>query len=187
MEEEIEMLLDEATAGNKKSIDHLIANLEKIRAGKATPSMLDSVVVEAYGATTPLNQVATVNTLDAKTITVQPWDKSNLDAIATGIINSNLGLNPQNNGESILINVPALTEERRKELVKKAKAEGENSKVSIRNNRKEANDYLKKLKADGLSEDRMKGLEDEIQQLTNSAISRIDDLIIKKEADIMTI
>lgn len=187
MEEEIEMLLDEAVNGNKKSIDHLIASLEKIRAGKATPSMLDSVMVEAYGSSTPLNQVANVNTIDAKTITVQPWDKTNLDAIATGIINSNLGLNPQNNGESILINVPVPTEERRRDLVKKAKAEGEHAKVSIRNNRKEANDYLKKMKADGLSEDRVKSLEEDVQKLTNSSITRIDELIVKKEGDIMTI
>lgn len=187
MEEEIEMLLEEAKSGNDKSIEHLITSLEKIRAGKATPSMLDSVVVEAYGAMTPLNQVANVNTLDAKTITVQPWDKSTLDAICTGIINANLGLNPQNNGEGIIINVPALTEERRKDLVKKAKSEGENAKVSIRNNRKEANDYLKKLKGDGLSEDRVKDLEGEVQKITDGAISHIEKLIITKEGDIMTI
>lgn len=187
MEEEIEMLLEEANDGNKKSIDHLISSLEKIRAGKATPSMLDSVVVEAYGAATPLNQVANVNTLDAKTLTVQPWDKSTLDAIATGIINANLGLNPQNNGESILINVPVLTEERRRDLVKKAKSEGENAKVSVRNNRKEANDYLKKLKNDGLSEDRVKDLEGEIQNITDEFIARVEKLITKKESDIMTI
>jgi len=167
MEEEIEMLLDEAKEGNKKTIDHLITSLEKIRAGKATPSMLDSVVVEAYGASTPLNQVANVNTIDARTITVQPWDKSNLDAISTGIINANLGLNPQSNGEGIIINVPALTEERRRDLVKKAKSEGENAKVS--------------------SEDRVKDLEGEIQKITDGSISKIEDLIVKKESDIMTI
>lgn len=187
MEEEIEMLLDEAKEGNQATIGHLIVSLEKIRAGKATPSMLDSVKVEAYGATSPLNQVANVNTLDAKTITVQPWDKSNLDAIATGIMNANLGLNPQSNGESIIINVPALTEERRKDLVKKAKSEGENTKVSIRNNRKDANDYLKKLKGEGLSEDRVKNLEGVIQEFTDKSITKIDELITKKEADIMTI
>lgn len=187
MEDEIEFIIEGAKEGNQKSIDHLSANLEKIRAGKATPSMLDSVNVEAYGAQTPLNQVATVNTLDAKTLTVQPWDKSNLDAIATGIINANLGLNPQSNGESIIINVPVLTEERRKDLVKKAKSEGENAKVSIRNNRKDANDGLKKLKNDGLAEDRVRVLEDEVQQLTDSSISRIDSLIEAKEKDIMTI
>lgn len=187
MEEEIEMLLDEAKDGNNKTIEHLTVTLEKIRAGKATPSMLDSVRVEAYGSSTPINQVANINTLDAKTITVQPWDKSNLDAISTGIINANLGLNPQNNGEYIIINVPALTEERRRDLVKKAKSEGELAKVSIRNNRKEANDYLKKLKNEGLSEDQMKNVEAIVQDLTNDSITRIDSLITKKEADIMTI
>ena len=187
MEEEIEIILESAVEGNDKSIQHLITNLEKIRAGKATPSMLDSVSVEAYGATTPLNQVATVNTLDAKTLTVQPWDKSNLDAIATGIINANLGLNPQNNGESIIINVPVLTEERRKDLVKNAKSEAENAKVSVRNNRKEANDELKKLKNEGLAEDRVRVLEDEVQAMTDAAVTRIDDLVAAKEKDIMTI
>lgn len=187
MEEEIELLLEEAKNGNQKSIDHLIGELEKIRAGRANPSMLDSVQVEAYGAITPINQVANVNTLDARTITVQPWDKGMLDDLCTGIINANLGLNPQNNGEMIIINVPALTEERRKDLVKKAKAEGENAKVSVRNNRKEANDFAKKLKDDGLSEDRVKDIEDEVQDLTNGAVKRIDDLVEKKEADIMTV
>ncbi|WP_027418067.1 ribosome recycling factor [Crocinitomix catalasitica] len=187
MEEEIQMLLEEAKESNSNSIQHLITSLEKIRAGKATPSMLDSVMVEAYGSVTPINQVANVNTIDARTITVQPWDKSNLDAIATGIINSNLGLNPQNNGESILINVPMLTEERRRDLVKSVKNEGELAKVSVRNNRKESNDFIKKLKADGLSEDRMKGLEAEIQQFTDDSIKKIDALVDKKEVDIMTI
>ena len=187
MEEEIELLLKEAKDGNKKSIEHLTAELEKIRAGRATPSMLDSVQVEAYGAMTPINQVGNVNTLDARTITVQPWDKTMLDAICTGIINANLGLNPQNNGEMIIINIPALTEERRKELVKKAKAEGENAKVSVRNNRKDANDQAKKLKDDGLSEDRVKDIEDEVQILTDNSVKKIDDLVAKKEADIMTV
>ncbi|OIQ24424.1 MAG: ribosome recycling factor [Crocinitomix sp. MedPE-SWsnd] len=187
MEEEIQMLMDEAKDANEKSFDHLRNGLEKIRAGRATPSMLDSVQVEAYGALGPLNQVANVNTLDARTITVQPWDKANLDAITTGIINANLGLNPQNNGEMIIINVPTLTEERRIELVKKAKAEGEHAKVSIRNNRKEANDFIKKLKDDGLSEDRQKDLEGEVQVLTDGAIKKIDDLLTAKEADILKV
>jgi ribosome recycling factor len=187
MEEEIQMLLDEAKAGNKKSIDHLITELEKIRAGRANPSMLDSVQVEAYGALGPLNQVANVNTLDARTITVQPWDKAMLDAISTGIINANLGLNPQNNGEMIIINVPTLTEERRIDLVKKAKAEGEHAKVSVRNNRKDANDFAKKLKDDGLSEDRVKDIEGEIQNITNNGVEQIDNLIAKKEEDIMKV
>ncbi|MEO9534216.1 MAG: ribosome recycling factor [Crocinitomicaceae bacterium] len=187
MEEEIQMLLDEANAANQKSFDHLKSELEKIRAGRATPSMLDSVQVEAYGAMGPLNQVANVNTLDARTITVQPWDKANLDPIATGIINANLGLNPQNNGEMIIINVPALTEERRLELVKKAKAEGEHAKVSVRNNRKEANDYAKKLKDEGLSEDRQKDVEAEVQKITDAAIKRIDDILVLKEEDILKV
>lgn len=187
MEEEIQMLLDEAKSENAKSIDHLITELEKIRAGRANPSMLDSVQVEAYGAMTPLNQVANINTLDARTITVQPWDKANLDEISTGIINANLGLNPQNNGEMIIINVPSLTEERRVELVKKARAEGENAKVSIRNNRKEANDFTKKLKDDGLSEDRVKGIEDEVQSLTDAGVKRVDALIAAKEEDVMKV
>ncbi|MFT4602504.1 MAG: ribosome recycling factor [Arenicella sp.] len=187
MEEEIQMLMEEAKDSNVKSFDHLRNALEKIRAGRATPSMLDSVQVEAYGAKGPLNQVANVNTLDARTITVQPWDKSNLDAITTGIINANIGLNPQNNGEMIIINVPALTEERRIDLVKKAKSEGEHAKVSIRNNRKEANDYIKKLKDDGLSEDRQKDLEGQVQVLTDSSIRKVDDLIVAKETDILKV
>ena len=187
MEEEIQMLMDEANDANNKSFVHLKNELEKIRAGRATPSMLDSVQVETYGALGPLNQVANVNTLDARTIAVQPWDKANLDAISTGIINANLGLNPQNNGEMIIINVPALTEERRIELVKKAKAEGEHAKVSVRNNRKEANDYIKKLKDDGLSEDRQKDLEVQVQAVTDGAIKKIDELIVAKESDILTV
>jgi ribosome recycling factor len=187
MEEEIQMLLEEAKSGNQKTIEHLIVELEKIRAGRATPSMLESVQVEAYGAITPINQVANVNTLDARTITVQPWDKTMLDDISAGIVNANLGLNPQNNGEMIIINVPALTEERRKDLVKKARSEGEHAKVSVRNNRKEANDFAKKLKDDGLSEDRLKDIEHQVQVLTDDEVKRVDNLIDKKEVDIMQV
>ncbi len=185
MNEEIDMAIEEAQASMSKSIQHLEVELLKIRAGKATPSMLDSVKVDYYGSPTPLSQVANVNTLDARTITVQPWEKSMLDEICKGIINSNLGLNPQNNGESILINVPALTEERRRELVKKAKAEGEHAKIGLRNARKEANDFIKKL--DGISEDLIKGGEDKIQKLTDSFSVKVDELIVKKEKDIMTV
>lgn len=187
MDEEIQLLLEDTKDKNNKSIEHLGAELQKIRAGKANPSMLDSVQVDAYGAMTPLSQLANVNTLDARTITVQPWDKGMLDEIAKGITNANLGLNPQNNGEMIIISVPTLTEERRVELVKKAKAEGEHAKVSIRNNRKDANDLIKSLKNDGLSEDRVKDVEDEVQKITDGAVTKIDALITKKEADIMTI
>lgn len=187
MEEEIQMLLSEAKDSNDKTISHLIAGLEKVRAGKATPSMLDSVQVEYYGAMTPLSQLANVNTMDARTITVQPWEKNMLDNIAKGIIDANLGLNPQNNGDMIILNVPALTEERRKDLVKKVKAEAEHAKVGIRNNRKEAMDYAKKLKTDGLAEDRVKDVETKIQALTDAAVRRCDELAAKKESDIMTI
>jgi ribosome recycling factor len=185
MNEEIDMAIDEAKSSMTKTLQHLDVELQKIRAGKATPSMLDSVKVDYYGSPTPLSQVANVNTLDARTITVQPWEKSMLEEICKGIINSNLGLNPQNNGESILINVPVLTEERRRDLVKKAKAEGEHAKIGIRNARKEANDFIKKL--DGISEDLIKDGEDQIQKLTDSFSAKVDDLIVKKEKDIMTV
>jgi ribosome recycling factor len=185
MNEEIDMAIDEAKSSMTKTLQHLDVELQKIRAGKATPSMLDSVKVDYYGSPTPLSQVANVNTLDARTITVQPWEKSMLEEICKGIINSNLGLNPQNNGESILINVPVLTEERRRDLVKKAKAEGEHAKIGIRNARKEANDFIKKL--DGVSEDLIKDGEDQIQKLTDSFSTKVDELIVKKEKDIMTV
>lgn len=187
MNEEIQMGIDEAKAGMDQAINHLKDELVKVRAGKATPSMLDGVMVEYYGAMTPLSQVANVNTPDARTISVQPWEKSMLDGIAKGIINSNIGLNPQSNGEMIMINVPALTEERRKELVKKAKSEGEKAKVSIRNQRKDAMDFIKSLKNDGLSEDLAKDAENEIQKVVDGYSKRIDDLIAVKENDIMTV
>jgi ribosome recycling factor len=136
---------------------------------------------------TPLQQVANVNTTDARTIIVQPWEKQMLNDIARGIINSNLGLNPQNNGEQLIISVPPLTEERRRDLVKKAKAEAEQAKVGIRNNRKDALDMIKDLKNDGLSEDAVKVAEEEVQKITNSYIKKVDDLIELKEKDIMTV
>lgn len=187
MTEEVQLALDEAKESNERAIQHLIAELEKVRAGKATPSLLDSVVVEYYGALTPLAQLANVSTLDARTLTVQPWEKGILDEVAKGITHANLGLNPQNNGEMIIINVPALTEERRLDLVKKAKAEGENAKVSIRNNRKESNDIIKSLKNDGLSEDQVKDAEEEVQNITNAYSKKVDDIVAVKEKDIMTV
>lgn len=187
MEDEIEFIFDTLKEGNDKAISHLVSELQKIRAGKATPSMLDSVKVEAYGSLTPLSGVANVNTLDGRTLSIQPWDKSTLEAIAKGVMNANLGLNPQNNGEMIIINVPALTEERRRDLGKKAKADGEHAKVSLRNNRKDAIDDIKKLKDDCLSEDRQKDLEEEVQNITNTFTRTIDDLSAKKEVDIMKI
>ena len=187
MREELEMIYDEFKGANNKSIDHLNSELLKIRAGKASPAMLQGVMVDYYGSPTPLQQVANVNTMDARTITVQPWEKSMLDEIMRGIVNANLGFAPQNNGESLLISVPPLTEERRRDLVKRAKAEGENAKVAVRNNRKDAMDMIKALKEDGLPEDMQKDGENQVQNLTNGATAKIDDLIKAKEVDIMTI
>ena len=185
MEEEIQLALDEAKEAMTAAIKSLEGGLLKIRAGKATPAMLDSVKVEYYGSLTPLSQVANINTLDSRTLTIQPWEKDMLDEIAKGITIANLGLNPQNNGESILINVPALTEETRRDLVKRAKAEGENAKVSIRNARKDANDFIKNI--DGISEDFLRDGEASVQDLTNTFTNKIDSLIEAKEKDIMTV
>ena len=187
MTEDLQMVYDELKSSNKKAIAHLEHELLKIRAGKASPAMLQGVMVDYYGSPTPLQQVANVNTIDARTITVQPWEKAMLDPIAKGIINSNLGFAPQNNGEVLIINVPPLTEERRKELVKRAQAEGEQGKVGIRNNRKDALDMVKALKEDGLSEDMQKDAENEIQNITNSFVASIDKLVEAKEVDVMTI
>lgn len=187
MTEDLQLIYDEFKSSSKKTIDHVEFELSKIRAGKASPSMLNGVMVDYYGSLTPIAKVANVGTMDARTITVQAWEKNMLNEIARGIINSNLGFAPQNNGDMLIISVPPLTEERRKDLVKKAKAEGENGKVIIRNHRKDAMDMLKDLKNDGLSEDMMKSAETEIQNITNNFVKKIDDLIDLKEKDIMTI
>lgn len=187
MTEEIQMIYDELKSSCEKSLVHLAGELQKVRAGKATPSMLNSVMVDYYGTMTPLSQVANVSTMDARTLTVTPWEKSILTEVMKGIVNSNLGFAPQNNGEMVLINVPSLTEERRKEMAKKAKAEGENGKVAVRNNRKDAMEMLKSLKADGLSEDMIKSSEGEIQTITDSFIKKVDEIVELKEKDILTI
>jgi ribosome recycling factor len=187
MVEDVQLIYDEFKASNQKSMAHLENELTKIRAGKATPSMLNGVMVDYYGSPTAIQQVANISTMDARTITVQPWEKNMLNEIAKGIINSNLGFAPQNNGEVLIVSVPPLTEERRRELAKKAKAEGEHAKVGIRNNRKDALDMLKDLKNDGLSEDLFKDAEEEIQQITNGFSKKVDELIDLKEKEIMTI
>ncbi len=183
MTEELEMIYDEFKASNNKSMEHLDNSLLKIRAGKATPNMLSGVMVDYYGSPTPLQQVANVGTMDARTLT----EKGMLKEINKGIVNANLGFAPQDNGEMLIINVPALTEERRKELVKQAKAECEHAKVGIRNHRKDALDMVKGLKSEGLSEDQTKDAETEIQNITNSYSTKIDALLEAKEKDIMTI
>ncbi len=187
MTEELDMIYDEFKSSNDKTLGHLETELQKVRAGKASPSMLTGVMVDYYGSPTPIQQVANVGTVDARTITVQPWEKTMLNEIAKGIMNANLGFNPQNNGEMLIISVPPLTEERRRDLVKKAKAEGEHAKVGIRNHRKDAMDMIKSLKNDGLSEDMAKDAEDRIQSITNSFIGKVDGLVEAKEKDIMTI
>lgn len=187
MNEEVEMALAEANDGMESTLTHLRSELVKIRAGRATPSMLSSVMVEYYGTPTPLAQVANVSTSDARTIVVQPWEKSILTEVVKAIQNANLGLNPQNNGEMVIIAVPMLTEERRRDLVKDARAAGEHSKVGIRAKRKDANDFIKALKSDGLSEDDAKSAEDSIQKLTNDFIIKVDKTIDVKEIDIMKV
>jgi len=182
------MAYDEAKDLMEKAISHLNTELIKVRAGKANPTMLDTVMVEYYGSMTKLGQVANINTPDAKTLSVQPWEKDLLEPIATAITNSNLGLNPMDNGEMLIINIPILTEDRRKELAKKAKSEGEHAKVSIRNARKEANDFIKsEEKNNGLSEDMAKTAESKIQDMTNAYNAKVEEIISKKEADIMTV
>lgn len=187
MNEEVEMALTDATDGMESTLTHLRSELNKIRTGRATPSMLSSVMVEYYGTPTALSQVANVSTSDARTLIVQPWEKSVLTEIVKGIQNANLGLNPQNNGEMVIIAVPMLTEERRRDLVKQARAAGEHSKVGIRAKRKDANDYIKGLKDDGLSEDAAKTSEDKIQALTNDFIIKVDKIVDAKEIDIMKV
>ena len=184
--EEFDDILMEATMSMEATIEHLNNELVKIRAGRANPSMLEGLFVDYYGASTPLSQVANISTPDARTLTIQPWEKNMLQEIEKAIINSNLGFNPQNNGDIIIINIPALTEERRHQLVKQAKAEGENAKVGIRNARKDANDQLKKLK-DSVSEDLVKDFEDQIQQLTDKFVKRVDEKVVVKEQDIMKV
>jgi ribosome recycling factor len=169
------------------AIDHLGKELLKIRAGKAHTSMLDGIYVDYYGSQTPLSQVSNVNTPDARTITVQPWEKPMLEKIEKAIMVANLGLNPQNNGEIIMINVPPLTEERRINLVKQTKTEGEHAKVSVRNARKDANDEIKKLQKDTISDDLAKDAEDRVQKLTDKFGVKVDEILTVKEKDIMTV
>src|SRR5690606_37615302 len=167
-----------------KALKHLEKELVNIRAGKASPSMVGSVMVDYYGNQTPLNQVANVSTPDGMTISIQPWEKGMIPEIERGIHLANIGFNPMNNGESVIISVPPLTEERRKDLAKQAKAAAEESKIGIRNDRKNANNELKNLE---ISEDLRKNLEEDIQEMTDQHIKKIDEIYAKKEKEIMTV
>lgn len=185
--EEIQLFLDEAKELMEKAVQHTSLELSKIRAGKASPSMLDGLTVNYYGVTTALNQASSVTVPDARTVLIKPWEKSLLGEIERAIINSDLGLNPQNDGEVIRLNIPPLTEDRRKQLAKQVKMETENGKISIRNIRKETNESLRKLQKEGASEDDIKRAEDTVQQLTDKHIVKCDEAYTKKEAEIMTV
>ena len=185
MNEDIQFILDSTKEAMQNAIKHLEKQFINIRAGKASPAMLGSVMVDYYGSQTPLSQVANVNTPDGRTITVQPWEKSMLQEIERGIAYANLGFNPMNNGDTIIINVPPLTEERRRDLAKQAKAEAEDAKVSIRTARKDANNDIKKN--DDVSEDLKANAEIDVQQMTDNHVKKVDDLYDNKEKEIMTV
>lgn len=185
--EEIQLFLDEAKSSMQNALRHTEVELGKIRAGKAMPNMVDGISVNYYGNITPLNQVASVNTPDARTIVVKPWEKKMINEIEKAIRDSDLGVNPSSDAEVIRINIPPLTEERRKALAKQAKAEAESGKVRIRAIRKETNEELRKLLKEGASEDEVKKAEDNVQQLTDDFTAKIDQALSKKETEIMTI
>lgn len=185
--EELEFILDSTKESMESSLAHLDKSFLNIRAGKASPAMLGGVKVDYYGSLTPISQVANINTPDARTITVAPWEKNMLQPIEKAIMIANLGFNPMNNGDTIIINIPVLTEERRRELVKQAKAEAEDTKVGIRNARKDANTEIKKLEKNGLSEDISKSAEQDVQNLTDTYIKKVDELFAAKENEIMKV
>jgi ribosome recycling factor len=185
MNEDVQFILDTAEEAMENAMKHLEKQCVNIRAGKASPAMLGSVMVEYYGSQTPLNQVSNVNTPDGRTITVQPWEKSMLQEIERAIQIANLGFNPMNNGESIIINVPPLTEERRRTLAKQAKGEAEDAKIGVRSARKDANTEIKKL--DHVSEDLQKNAEIDVQEMTDKYVNKIDHILEVKEKEIMTV
>jgi len=185
--EDIELYIEDAKETMEGAIKHLIIELAKVRAGKASPQMLDGIQIEYYGSMSPLSNVASVNTPDARTIAIKPFEKKIINDIEKAIRNSNLGFSPSNDGDLIRISVPPLTEERRKDLVKRAKAEVETAKINIRNIRQDANNSIRKLTKEGVSEDDVKRGEDKIQKVTDSFIAKIDQIFIAKEKDILDI
>jgi ribosome recycling factor len=187
MNEEIEFTIEETGEGMHLAVQHLEKELQKLRAGKASAQMLDSVKIDYYGVMTPIEQTANISTPDGRQIIVQPWDKSVLGLIDKAIQAANLGFNPRNEGEILRIQVPPLTEERRRDLVKKAKGESENARIAIRNIRRNANETAKKLKKDGVPEDEIEKLEATIQKMTDEFIARVDKIFEIKEKDIMTV
>lgn len=187
MNEEVQLVYEMAKERMEKSIEHLENELNRIRAGKANVHILDGVMVDYYGTMTPLSQVSNISTPDAKTIAIQPWEKKMIDPIEKAIQQANIGITPVNNGELIRLGIPPLTEERRVKLVKQVKNEGENARVSIRNGRRDANEEYKRMKKDGLAEDEVKRAEDNIQEITDEFVKKVDEIVEAKEQDIMTI
>ena len=187
MNEEVQLYYDDAVEKMEKALKYLSLELGKLRAGKANPAMLDGILVNYYGAMTPLQQVANVNTPDARTIIIQPWEKKTIEAIEKAIFAANIGMTPANNGELVRLLVPPLTEERRKTLVKNVKVEGENAKISVRNARRDAIEEFKKMGKNGLPEDMVKDAEEDMQKLTDKYYKKVDEILAKKETEIMTV
>jgi ribosome recycling factor len=187
MNEELELIIEEVKERMEKAVEHLEHELARLRAGRATPALLDGITVDYYGVNSPLSQVSNINTPDAKSILIQPWEKTMLGTIEKAILAANIGLTPVNNGEVIRINVPPLTEERRHQLVKQVRNEGETAKISIRNSRKWANDELKRLLKEGLPEDLEKNAVEDVQKMTNDYSVKVDKVMALKEKDIMTV
>ena len=187
MEEELNLVVEDTEDQMKEALVHLENELLKVRAGKASPHLLDGIKVDYYGTETPLNQVSNISITDAKTVTIQAWEKSMIDPIEKAIMQANIGITPVNNGELIRLNIPPLTEERRRDLVKQIKKLGEDTKISIRNTRRDANEELKRMKKDGLSEDLEKDGEAEVQKLTDDYITKVDKHIQTKENEVMTV
>jgi len=187
MTDDLSFILEEGKESMTKAINHLEAGLVKIRAGKANPTMLDGIFVDYYGNTTPINQVGNISAMDARTISIQPWEKNMLQPIERAIIAANIGINPQNDGNIIRLFLPPLTEERRREMVKRSNAEGEQAKVAVRSIRREAIEQIKKLEKEGLSEDESQDAETEIQEITDKFISLVEKHLTAKEKEIMSV
>jgi len=187
MEEEVALYLDDTKDNMEKAIIHLQNEMIKLRAGKANPNMLDHIFVDYYGVNTLLSQIANINTPDAKSIVIQPWEKKMIDAIEKSILAANIGITPVNNGDTIRLNLPPLTEERRKQLVKSLRHEGENAKVSIRTARRDVIEEFKRMQKEGLPEDTVKVAEEKVEKLTDQYYKKIEDILTKKEHEIMTV
>jgi len=187
MNEDVQLIYDMTRERMEKSLEHLDSELVRIRAGKANVHIVDGVMVDYYGTETPLNQVSNISTPDAKTIMIQPWEKTMIEPIEKALMNSNVGITPGNNGEVIRLIIPQLTEERRRDLFKQVKTEGENARVSMRSSRRDANDEFKQMQKDGLSEDEVKDAEEKIQKLTDEFTDKVEKIVAAKEEEIMTI